>query len=97
MTTRTSKQTVTFQHPFRLFGLQEEQPAGAYLVEFDEELMQGVSFTAFRRTRVLVHLRRSEARPGISESLWIDPSDLDAALSRDAAADLAARIKAPNA
>ncbi|MEQ8331604.1 hypothetical protein [Nisaea sp.] len=96
MTIRTSTQTVTFRHPFHLAGLQDEQPAGAYKVEFDEELLQGVSFSAYRRTRALLHLQPSDARPGVSESAWIDPADLDAAIARDAAADLAPQIKAPD-
>lgn len=88
-------ETVTFRRPFHIAGLHEEQPAGAYNLELDEEILEGVSFVAFRRTRVLLHLRHSAARPGISESLWIDPADLDAALKRDAALDEALPITTP--
>ena len=86
MVTRTRSATVTFRHPFRLAGLPGEQPAGDYLTETDEELITGVSMIAYRRVKVLVHLRRT-SRPGRSETVWIDPGELDDVLSRDAAAD----------
>ena len=36
---RTRRETVTFARPFRLRGVDEAQPAGAYTVETDEELV----------------------------------------------------------
>lgn len=86
MMTRTRSATVTFRHPFRLPGLPDEQPAGEYLTETDEELITGVSVIAYRRVKVLVHLRRT-SRPGRSETVWIDPGELDDVLSSDAAVD----------
>jgi hypothetical protein len=47
MTVRTSRKTVTFTQPFSLSGIDEEQPAGTYTVETDEELLPGVSFPAY--------------------------------------------------
>jgi hypothetical protein len=41
MTTSTSESMVTFQRPFTLAGMKEELPAGDYLVETDEELLEG--------------------------------------------------------
>jgi hypothetical protein len=49
MTTRTSNKTVTFRRPFVLGGFDEVLPAGAYCVETDEELLEGMSFPAYRR------------------------------------------------
>jgi len=49
MTTRTTKSTVTFTRPFSLSGFDGEQPAGSYSVETDEEMLDGVSFPAYRR------------------------------------------------
>src|SRR5689334_20143201 len=48
-TTRTTYQTVTFTRPFSLSGLDGAQPAGAYTVETDDELLQTLSFPAHRR------------------------------------------------
>ncbi|MFX4223281.1 MAG: hypothetical protein ACMVO3_21285 [Thalassobaculum sp.] len=89
MTTRTVTQTVTFRHPFRLAGLKYTLPAGDYCTETDEERLEGVSFVAYRRIKVLVHLPQRKGRPGISETVWVDPIDLDTALAEDGAADLA--------
>lgn len=85
MTTRTSKKTVVFNRPFVLGGIEEEQPAGAYSVETDEELLQGVSFAAYRRVLTLIHLHEKPDRPGVRETLTISPSELEAALQHDLA------------
>ena len=83
MTIRTSKKTVTFERPFVLGGFDEVQPAGAYSVETDEELLEGVSFPAYRRISTLIHLHPTSDNPGLSQTLTIDPIDLDTALKRD--------------
>jgi hypothetical protein len=83
MTTRTSSQTVTFLHSFKLSGVADALPAGRYLVETDEELLQAVSFPAYRRLSTLIRL---PGRPGtmeLSRVVDIDPSELAAALARD--------------
>ena len=86
-TSRTVKQTVTFRHPFRLAGLEDALPAGEYLTETDEERLEGLSFPAYRKLRVLIHMPRRATRPGVTETVWIDPVELEEALARDAAAD----------
>jgi hypothetical protein len=85
MTTRTSKKTVTFTRPFVLRGFDEELPAGAYVVETDEELLQGISFPAYRRVSTLIYLHAKPGNPGRRQALTIDPNELDAALLRDQA------------
>ncbi len=65
--------------------MEEEQPAGDYRVETDEELLEGMSFAAYRRVKVLVHLHKRPERPNVTESVWIEPVDLDAALERETA------------
>jgi hypothetical protein len=83
--TRTSRSTVTFLHPFMLTGLKDEQPAGDYFVETDEEPLEGVSFSAYRRVKVMVHLQKRSSHPDVAETVWIEPGELDAALARDIA------------
>jgi len=85
MTTRTSKKTVTFRRPFVLGGLDMVLPAGAYGVETDEELLEGISFPAYRRVLTVMHLHAKPGHPGITQTLTVDPNDLDAALKRDQA------------
>jgi hypothetical protein len=83
MTTRTSEKTVTFGRSFVLGESEEVLPAGAYKVETDEELLEGVSFPVYRRTLTVIHLHPKPDQPGIARSLTIDPNDLDAALQRE--------------
>jgi hypothetical protein len=85
MTTRTSKRIVTFRRPFVLGGFDEVLPAGAYCVETDEELLEGISFPVYRRILTLLHLHPKPGRPDLTETLTVDPNELDAALERDRA------------
>ena len=82
MKTRTSKRVVTFGHPFVLDSFDKELPAGDYDVETDEELLEGISFTAYRRMLIVIRL---PGRPGERQVLTIDPNELDAALERNRA------------
>ena len=60
--------------------MDEMQPAGTYTIEIDEELLEGLSFPAYRRiaTAILV-----PAQPGSSirgQVAQLDPGEVDAAL-----------------
>jgi hypothetical protein len=81
MTMRTSHKTVTFRQPFSLSGIDEVQAAGTYTVETSEELLQGVSFPAYRRIETLIFL---PSRPLVERVVNIDPLELEAAQKRDA-------------
>jgi hypothetical protein len=85
MTVRTTKKTVTFRRPFVLGGFDEVLPAGVYSVETDEELLEGISFPAFRRVLTVIHLHAKSGHPGLTQTLTIDGNELDAALKRDQA------------
>jgi hypothetical protein len=86
MTIRTSLTNVTFGRPFVLGGFDEKFPEGIYTVETDEELLEGISFLAYRRISTLIHLKPDPRYPGRMRTLAIDPKELDAALARDQAA-----------
>jgi hypothetical protein len=86
MTVRTTTRTVTFTRPFILKGLEEEQPAGSYTVETDEELLEGASVPAYRRIATLIRL---PGRPGsavLGYVVDIDAEELAVALEKDAGA-----------
>lgn len=83
MTVRTSHKTVTFTQPFSLSGIDEVQAAGSYTVETSEELLQGLSFPAYRRIETLIFL---PSRPGgafVERVVNIDPLELEAAQKRE--------------
>jgi len=46
MTSRSRRETITFQHPFRIRGIDRLLPPGAYEVITDEEMIEGLSFPA---------------------------------------------------
>jgi hypothetical protein len=78
--------------PFLLAELGEIQPAGDYVIETQEELLQGISFLAYQRVQTQIHLH---PRPGVMQKLTVDPKRLADALRRDeATADMTADHKA---
>ncbi|EYD75609.1 hypothetical protein Rumeso_02825 [Rubellimicrobium mesophilum DSM 19309] len=85
METRSTRSTVTFAHPFHIAGYEDELPAGDYEVVVDEDLLQGLSFEAYRRSATYLLIGGRTGGRGISEMRPIDPRDLDAALARDQA------------
>jgi hypothetical protein len=54
MTTRSRRETITFKHPFRIKGIDRLLPPGAYEVITDEEMIEGLSFPAFRRVATMI-------------------------------------------
>ena len=86
MTTRTTRKTVTFTGPFSLKGIDGIQPAGVYDVDTDEELIDDLSFLAYRRIATMIHLWKD----GAAQTYRVDPVELDARLLRDAGATVIA-------
>lgn len=84
MQMRTTQTTVSFTRPFLLAGFEENLPAGDYSFLVEEELIQGLSFEAYRRTASFL-IVRPVGGGGASEMRPVDPRDLDAALDRDRA------------
>jgi hypothetical protein len=85
MTTRTTRKTVTFRHPFRLEGVDQTLPPGEYQVVTDEELIGELSFPVYRRTSTMMFVP-AQSHGNSIEMVTIDPRDLQAALERDAKA-----------
>ncbi|WP_417461041.1 hypothetical protein [Kordiimonas sp.] len=83
MITRTTENMVTFQHPFVVYGYKKSLPAGAYKVEYEEDLLPNLFIPAFRRMQATLHLHAEVAHPGVMEYLTITPKELEAALKRD--------------
>ena len=61
-----------------------EQPPGVYTVDTEEELLESVSFPAYRRVSTVM---RCLAPGGITRFVAIDPIVLAAALAREARAN----------
>ena len=85
MESRTQRETLVFRHTFTLAGVPGAQPAGTYTLETEEEMIDGLSFAAWRR--VATTLMRCDVAPGRPiEALAVDPRDLARAQAADAAA-----------
>jgi len=81
MTTRTTSKTVTFAHPFLLKGIDRILPAGDYRVATDEELIEELSFPAYRRVSTMIFVPAQSASS--VEMVAIDPQELQAAQEQD--------------
>lgn len=76
--------TVTFHHPVMLRDFETPQPAGTYRLVIDMEELQGLSFTAMRRTGVRLYLPDLSI-PGLPTSVvTMTQRDLDALIANDA-------------
>ncbi|TWT13712.1 hypothetical protein [Reyranella sp. CPCC 100927] len=83
MTIRTSEHTVRFVHPFRLTGMDHPQPAGTYLLETDEELIEELSFPVYRRLATRIFVPAGSGSVIVEEVIDVDPRELQAALEND--------------
>ena len=90
---RSMTTNVTFRHAFALKGLERPVPPGTYRVDVEEDPIDGLSFLAYRRLATFITVPVA-GRSGSTQSLLVDPKELEQALTRDAAA-AAAMIREP--
>ena len=76
---RTTRETVTFDHPFSLDAVDGVQPAGTYTVEIDEDLIEGLSFLAYRRVATTIYLPLRYGGASSVQAVRVNPRELDAA------------------
>jgi hypothetical protein len=84
--TRSRRETVTFNHPFRIKGIDRQLKAGAYEVVTDEELIEGLSFPCFRRVATMIMVPGIAPQPVSTEMISISSVDLADAQQADAVA-----------
>jgi hypothetical protein len=86
MTMRSRREVITFQHPFRIKGIDRVLPAGAYDVITDEEMIEGLSFASFRRVATMIMVPAAPPRGPTMEMISIGSVDLSDAQRIDACA-----------
>jgi hypothetical protein len=86
MTIRSRREVITFQHPFRIKGIDRVLPAGAYDVITDEEMIEGLSFASFRRVATMIMVPATPPRGSTMEMISIGSVDLSDAQRIDACA-----------
>jgi hypothetical protein len=83
MMMRTTTKTFTFHRPFWLKGVDRLLPPADYRVITDEELVEGLSFPAYRRVSTAIFVPAPSG--SAVEMVTIDPLDLRAVQEQDAA------------
>lgn len=84
VTIRSRRETVVFQHPFQLRGLDRLLPAGSYEVVMDEETIEGLSFAAYRRVATMIMVPGAAPHATSTEMISIASVDLSDAQRIDA-------------
>ncbi|TCZ61103.1 hypothetical protein [Roseicella aquatilis] len=82
MTTRTHTSTLVFRRPFFMRSNGEPQPAGTYTLETEEELIEGLSFPAYRRVSTTI-TRQANGAGALIQVLAVDPRELEDAQAAD--------------
>ena len=75
---RTTQNTIEFFHSFRLAGVEGILPAGKYLVDTDEDKVQTLSHTIYRRVATYLYTKSSS-----NQMLRVCPIELGTALLND--------------
>jgi len=83
MTIRPRRETLTIRHPFRIRGIERLLPACAYEVITDDETIEGLTFSAYRRIATMIMVR-AEGVCDSTEMLSIGSVDLANAQAADA-------------
>ncbi|MEP6567116.1 MAG: hypothetical protein ABJB10_18440 [Mesorhizobium sp.] len=83
MSGRTTHSIAHFTAPFVLGGLEGKMPAGDYDIDHDEELMDGMSWLAWRRVATFIHLPARTVKSPTSQLIAIDHAELETALRQD--------------
>ena len=86
MTMRSRRETVTFQHPFQIKGIDRLLPPGGYEVITDEEMIEGLSFASFRRVATMIMVPAAAPRGSAMEMISISSIALSDAQHIDASA-----------
>ncbi len=81
MLNRTRHEEMVFARPFVLKGWAKPHPAGTYDVETEEELIEGLSFPAWRR--IATTITRNTRDGGIVQAIAVDPQELAEAKAAD--------------
>ncbi|WP_299596651.1 hypothetical protein [uncultured Tateyamaria sp.] len=83
--TRSTRSMVTFSNDFMIGDSQRELAAGTYEIVVEEELMQGLSFEAYRRIATYLMVQGRGSKAGQTTMQVITQEDLEHAIACDQA------------
>ena len=81
---RTTETEITFARPFALSSLVVPLEAGTYRLIVEEEEIEGLSFSAFRRTNTQLEIPAITTCAGARQRLRVSMQEIEAALAKDA-------------
>ena len=84
MTDRQTDSVITFRRPFDLGPPTGSLPAGSYRCTVEEELIEGLSFAAFRRVSTTLEIPAIGTASAMHHYISVDSALLDAAVEADA-------------
>jgi hypothetical protein len=84
MTERTTETEITFAHPFELSSFVKPFDAGTYRLIVDEEEVEGLSFSVFKRTATQLEIPALETAVGTRQRVRVSSYEIDSALAKDA-------------
>ncbi|MBD9375462.1 hypothetical protein IB238_22860 [Rhizobium sp. ARZ01] len=84
MIERTTETQITFEHPFVLGCLGAPLQAGTYRLVVDEELIEGLSFSAYRRVATHLEIPAISTVTATRQFLQVSAADIESALLKDA-------------
>lgn len=83
VTERTTVRLITFRHPFNLESLVAPLDAGTYRLVVDEELIEGLSFTAYRKVATHLEIPAISVEAVRRQSLKVSSDEIASALRID--------------
>jgi hypothetical protein len=84
MTVRSRRETMHFERPFNIKGIDRQLAAGDYEVITDEEMIEGLSFASFRRVATMIMVPGAPQQRTATEMIAISAVDLSEAQRADA-------------
>ncbi|MEW9920968.1 hypothetical protein AB2B41_15240 [Marimonas sp. MJW-29] len=85
MLTRSTRSMVTFSNDFTIGDSTRALPAGTYEILIEEELMQSLSFEAYRRTATYLMIRGRGRNAGQTSMQMTTQDEVDHAIASDRA------------
>ncbi len=84
MLTRIIEERVVFNSPFQLPGSKKLLSSGSYRIKINQEVIEGLSFLAYRKTSVILFVPIDNTDPASGErSIIFEPQDFNAFLQKD--------------
>lgn len=80
----TTRTMVAFAHSFHIAGLEAGQPAGKYVIDVDEEPIDGLTFLARRRVGAVLYVPAGSDPSSCRYAVPMTIGELDAVIALNA-------------